>query len=128
MRRLVCSPKGLSLGEETARDREKPVGSRGRCRRLYRRRDRQEIRSRWIHVVCRAAQRRQARAAGERDRGGRWLGFPALAGRTEGGRGRLVPVGGGYTCATGSLRLQRRRKCQFPAARYDRARVLLGFG
>ena len=57
--------------KETNGDCEKPDGGRDRCRRLYRLRDREEIRLRRLHRVRRPAQRRQARTAGQGDQGRR---------------------------------------------------------
>src|SRR5262249_61046819 len=72
--------------EEALRDHEKPDRGGDRGRGLHWRRDRQEIRRRGLHVVCRAPQRRKACAAGEGDRGGGRLGLSALPGPAQKGR------------------------------------------
>ena len=99
-----------------------------RRRRLYRRRDRQEIRRRRVHRVRRPARRRQARAAGQGDRGRRRIDRRARARRAEGGRGRGLSQRRRQARAAGSLHLQCRRQRQFSDPGDHRPRVPQGLG
>ena len=73
------------LNEESRRGSEGHVGRGDRRRRLYRRRHRQEVRRRRVCRLRRPAERREAGAAGRRDRGSGRADRRPLARRPQGG-------------------------------------------